>query len=282
MLKKVYVIMIVCGLALGLAGAGCRKKGGDENGNGNGDGTAKPKYRSNGDEGTVSGKIAFEGTPPKARPLDMGAEPSCAQKNPNAATEEVIVSNGSLQNVFVYLQGGPAGRYSFDVPSEPVTLDQSGCRYNPHVMGVMAQQTLKITNSDPVNHNIHPTPKTNPEWNESQGPGAAPKEKQFNRPETLIPVKCNIHPWMKAHIGVLPHPFYAVSGSDGTYKIAQVPPGDYTLVAWHEKYGQKTEKVKVDAKGTVTKDFAFSEGQAYVPTSLKVQPALVLSCCSGH
>lgn len=280
MLKKTYVILIVCGLMLGVGSAGCRR--GSKVDNGPEEDTGKPKYRSSGDEGTVSGKIAFQGPPPTPRKIDMGAEPSCAQKNPNAVSEEVLVKDGSLENVFVYLQGGPAGRFTFDVPSTPVTLDQSGCHYVPHVMGIMTQQTLKIVNSDPVNHNVHPTPRVNPEWNESQGPGTDPKEKKFNRQETLVPIKCNIHPWMKAHIGVLPHPFYAVSGEDGTYRIANVPPGDYTLIAWHEKYGEKSEKVKVDAKGAVTKDFTFSEGQAYVPTSLKVEPALLLPCCSGH
>lgn len=283
MLKKTYIVMIVCALTLGLTGSGCRR--GKNNNNGpdeNGGTTTKPKYKSNGDEGTVSGKISFQGPPPAPRKLDMNAEPPCAQKNPNAVSEEVIANNGYLQNVFVYVKGGPADRNSFDPPSEPVILDQSGCRYLPHVLGIMTQQTLRITNSDPVNHNIHPTPRVNPEWNESQGPGAAPKEKQFNRPETLVPVKCNIHPWMKAHIGVLAHPFHAVSGADGSYKIQGVPPGDYTLVSWHEKYGEKTEKIKVDPKGTVTKDFSFAEKQAYMPTSLRVEPALVLACCSGH
>ncbi|HKV39928.1 MAG TPA: carboxypeptidase regulatory-like domain-containing protein [Blastocatellia bacterium] len=240
-------------------------------------GSAKPLYKSAGDEGTITGKIAFTGEAPKPKTIDMDKDAACVSAPGEKTTEEVVVNNGTLGDVFVYVKGGAVDKYSFDVPTAKVDLDQKGCRYHPHVLGVMANQTLNIVNSDPTTHNIHPSPKSNTEWNQSQPPGAAPLEKKFGRPEVLIPVKCNQHPWMRCYIGVMSSPFYAVSSTtDGTYTIANLPPGDYTLVAWQEKYGEQTAKVTVTAKGSVTHDFTFTPSAAYAPTSLKVQPALVL------
>jgi plastocyanin len=202
---------------------------------------------------TVSGNVKFDGTPPPAAKIDMSQDLAC--KGTNTA-EAVVVSGGHLANVFVYVKEGLGGR-SFDIPKEAVTLDQSGCRYHPHVLGVMAGQEIKIVNSDPTTHNIHPTPKDNREWNESQPPQSAPLDKNFTREEILLPVKCNQHPWMKMYINVMKTPFYAVTGADGKYEIKGLPPGDYTLAFVHEKYPEQDMKVTLAAKDTKTVDVTF-------------------------
>jgi hypothetical protein len=236
----------------------------------------KQAYQSAGDEGAITGKIAFTGTAPTPKTIDMGQDPVCISSATDKTTEDVVVKDGKLANVFVYIKsGGAVDKYSFNPTGEAV-LDQKGCRYHPHVLGVMTKENIKITNSDNTTHNIHPSPTKNQEWNQSQTAGSPPLEKSFARQEVLIPVKCNQHPWMKAYIAVLPHPFYSVSGEDGTYTIKNLPPGEYTIVAWHEKYGEQTQNVTVGAKESKTQDFSFSATSAYAPTSLKVEPALVL------
>ena len=205
---------------------------------------------------TVSGVVKFDGTAPKPTKIDMSQDPACKGTN---ETETVEVNNGDLENVFVYVKDG-ANNYSFDVPKEPVKLDQQGCRYHPHVLGVMAGQTVEIINSDKTTHNIHPAPKDNREWNESQPPGAAPLDKDFPRQEVLIPVKCNQHPWMKMYIGVVKNPFFAVTGKDGKYDLKGLPPGTYTIAAVQEKYGEQDQTVTVGPKESKTVDFTFKPG----------------------
>ncbi len=207
---------------------------------------------------TVTGKVLFAGTRPVMRPISMDAVPACARQHAAAPrSEEVIVNeNGTLRNVFVRVKAGlPTAQWP--VPSEPVVLDQHTCIYKPRVIGVMTNQTIKILNSDPTNHNIHPLPKINREWNESQPPGGEPKLKTFAREEIMIPVKCNVHPWMRAYIGVVSHPFFSVTGTDGTFTIKGLPPGEYTLEAWHERYGTQELKVTVAPKETKTADFTY-------------------------
>ena len=203
---------------------------------------------------TVSGSVKFEGAAPKAATIDMSQDPNC--KGANKA-ENVVAADGHLANVFVYVKEG-LGNRTFAAPTEAVTLDQSGCRYHPHVLGVMAGQTIKIVNGDPTTHNIHPTPQNNREWNESQAPQSAPLEKNFAREEIMLPVKCNQHPWMKMYMNVTKSPFYAVSGPDGKYEIKGLPPGDYTLAFVHEKFGEKTQKVTLAAKDSKTVDVSFA------------------------
>jgi len=212
--------------------------------------------------GEVTGKVAFEGTKPKPHRIMMDQDPVCVQKHsgPVFAEDDEVNSNGTLPNVFVYVKSG-AEKYVFAPPSDPVTLGQDGCMYKPHVLGVMVGQTLKIVSSDATTHNIHPMPKDNREWNMSQAPGTAPIEQKFTREEVMIPTKCNQHPWMRAYIGVLKTPFYAVTGSDGTYTIKGLPPGDYTIGAWTAIGGgqgqTQEQKVTVGAKETKTADFTF-------------------------
>jgi plastocyanin len=202
---------------------------------------------------SVSGTVSLDGTAPKAAKIDMSQDPACKGTN----TAETVVANGNkLANVFVYVKDG-LGNRTFDVPKDPVTIDQSGCKYHPHVLGVMAGQTLKIVNSDPTTHNIHPTPADNREWNESQPPQSAALEKTFAREEIMLPVKCNQHPWMKMYINVVKTPFYAVTGPDGKFEIKGLPPGDYTLAFVQEKMGTQEQKVTLAAKDSKTVDATF-------------------------
>jgi hypothetical protein len=208
--------------------------------------------------GTITGKVAFDGTAPVMKTLDMSATAFCetAHKGKPVKSEEVVVnSNGTLKNAFVWVKSGIPVDKPWAVPANSVELDQTGCMYSPHVVGVMAGQNLDIKTSDQTNHNIHPMPASNPEWNETQPPGSPDKQKAFAREEIMIPVKCNIHPWMRAYIGVVPHPFYAVTGDDGTYTIKGLPPGTYTIEVWHEKYGKQEQQVTVGAKESKTQDF---------------------------
>jgi len=206
---------------------------------------------------TVNGTVKFDGTAPKAGKIDMSQDPAC--KGTNEA-ETVVVSGGDLANVFVYVKDGLGSR-TFDVPKDPVVLDQSGCKYHPHVLGVMAGQTVQIKNDDPTTHNIHPTPKDNREWNESQPPSSAPIEKNFAREEIMLPVKCNQHPWMKMYISVVKNPFYAVTDKSGKYEIKGLPPGTYTIAFVQEKLGEQDQKVTVGPKDTKTVDASFKAGE---------------------
>ena len=202
---------------------------------------------------TVSGTVKFDGVAPKPAKIDMSQDPNCQGGN---VAENVVVSDGHLQNVFIYIKDG-LGNRTFDAPKDAVTLSQSGCRYHPHVLGVMAGQTIKIVNDDPTTHNIHPTPKDNREWNESQAPKAAALEKSFAREEVMLPVKCNQHPWMRMFVNVVKNPFYAVTGPDGKFEIKGLPPGDYTLAFVHEKLGEQDQKLTLAAKDAKTVDATF-------------------------
>jgi plastocyanin len=204
--------------------------------------------------GSISGSISFKGAPPKTPSIDMTQDPGCPpQPQPS---ETVVVNNGKLANVFVYVKDGlPQGR--FTVPPEPAVLDQKGCRYIPRVLGVMAGQQLKILNTDTADHNVHDLPRNNPEWNQSQMPTDPPIVKTFPHPEIMIPIQCNQHPWMKAYVNVMSHPYFAVSAADGAFEIKNLPPGEYTLAAVHEKLGEQTVHVRVAAKEATRADFAF-------------------------
>jgi len=208
---------------------------------------------------TITGKVSFEGTKPTGKTIDMSANPVCTKAHAAspAKTEDAVVNdNGTLKYVFVWIKSGLPDQ-TWQVPTTAVGLDQNGCLYKPHVIGVMAGQDIDIKNSDPTNHNIHPQPQTNQEWNESQPPGSADKMQKFARQEVMIPVKCNIHPWMRSYIGVVAHPFFAVTGDDGTFTIKGLPPGTYTIEAWHEKYGTSDQTITVGAKESKTQDFSF-------------------------
>ena len=208
-------------------------------------------------ESKVSGKATLEGDAPKQRRLRMDADPVCAGSHdgPVLAEEVVVGENGGLQNVFVYVKDGLSG--DFPAPSDPVVLDQKGCKYSPHVVGVQVGQPLQILNSDKTLHNVHGMPKTNAGFNFAMPKFVKKKDHQFDSVETMVAVKCDVHPWMSSYIGVVPHPFFAVTGPDGTFEIDGLPPGEYTLEAWQEKLGTQEGKVTVAADGTATVDFTF-------------------------
>jgi hypothetical protein len=279
---KVWLALVLV-LSLLALGSACGKKA--EEGPAANESASGKTWAPKGDEGTVAGVVAFTGTPPTPKKIDTSADPVCGKESPNLTTEDAVIKDGKVANVFVYIKDGTLADgtkiadLGFTPASAPVTLDQHGCHYRPHVLGIQTNQKLTITNSDPTQHNIHPTPKNNPEWNQTQPNGAPPIEKTFARAEILIPVKCNQHPWMKAYIGVLKHPFYGVSAEDGTYTIKGVPPGQYTVVAWREGGTEgttKTMQVTVPAKGTAKADFTFEGGAATATGQklLEVMPAL--------
>ena len=207
--------------------------------------------------GSISGTVKYAGAAPKPAKIDMSQDPACKGAN---TVETLVVNNGNLENAFVYVKDGLGSR-TFDVPKQAVTLDQMGCRYHPHVLGIMTGQTLSVINSDPTTHNIHPTPKDNREWNESQPPKAAHIEKTFAREEIMLPVKCNQHPWMKMYINVVKSPFFAVTDKDGKYSLKGLPPGKYTIAVVQEKLGEQTQEVTVGPKEAKTADFTMKASQ---------------------
>jgi plastocyanin len=209
---------------------------------------------------TINVAVNFTGAAPAAKAIDMTEEKVCADKHSTPAnTEEVVVNNGKLQNVFVYVKEGLTATQS--APSDKVTIDQDGCVYKPHVVGVMAGQQLVFKNSDGILHNVKSKPTANRPFNISQ-PTTMESEQTFASKEVMIPVECNVHGWMKAFVGVLDHPYFAVSSNDGTAKIGNLPPGTYTIEAWHEKYGTKTQSVTVAANETKDITFDFSAATA--------------------
>lgn len=210
--------------------------------------------------GNVSGKINFSGPKPAATKIKMNADPKCVKMHSGkeVESEQVVVNgNNTLKNVFVYVKNGLAGK-KFPTPTTPVKLDQKGCTYYPHVLGMMTKQPLEIINSDPTLHNVHSLPKNSKQFNIAQPKQGMKMKQTFDKAEVMIKVKCEVHNWMSAYIGVLDHPFYAVSNDQGQFDIKNLPAGEYELEAWHEKLGTKTMKVSVGASDTKTADFTFS------------------------
>jgi plastocyanin len=255
-MKKLWMSLAVVS-ALALAGCG----GGEKKEEKKAEAPAAAPAAAPADDanaGTITGKVAYSGEKVNPKTISMDATPACskAHATPQKSEEVVLNDNGTLRYTFVWIKAGLPEK-QWPAAAGAVALDQSGCVYKPHMIGVRAGQDIEVTNSDPTNHNIHPLPKANREWNESQPPKGDKKIKQFAREEVMIPVKCNVHPWMKSYVGVVNHPFFAVTGEDGSFSLKGVPPGEYTVEAWHEKYGAKEIKVKVEAKGSATADFDF-------------------------
>ncbi len=208
--------------------------------------------------GIVKGTVKVKGAVPKPTHIDMSQDPKCAQAHAGSgATEDIVAdSSGDLQNVVVYVSAGLPSDAKYDVPQTPVVLEQKGCTYTPHVVALRANQELKVVNADSTTHNIHPSPNNNRELNQSQAPGA-PLSMTFAREEISIPVKCNIHPWMRSYFAVFKHPFFAVTGKDGSFEIRNLPPGSYTITAWQEKLGTSFQKITVGDGETKTLEFVF-------------------------
>lgn len=208
---------------------------------------------------TISGKINFSGTAPKAAMISVSGDAYCSKQHTKAsiASEELVVNpNKTLKNVLIYVKRGLEGK-KFPVPQEPAVLDQHGCWYTPHVLALMVNQQLVVRNSDETLHNINARPKTNQGFNFAQPSKGMETKKSFTKEELGIPVKCDVHPWMGGYISVLPHPYFAVTGKDGSFTIKNLPPGEYEIEAWHEKLGTKSLSVKVAEKESKTVNFEF-------------------------
>jgi plastocyanin len=210
---------------------------------------------------TINGTVTFDGKVPSLKPLTMDADPVCAKKHsgkpvPNEAL--VLGSGNTMGNILVWVSKGlPAGK-TWPAPKEPVVLDQKGCQYVPHVQGIMVGQTYRILNSDGILHNVHALPKVNRTFNKPMPATMKETTTTFDKPEPVFQIKCDVHPWMLAYIGVFTHPFFSATGTDGKFTISGLDPGTYEITAWHEKLGTQTASVTVGANETKTQDFKFT------------------------
>jgi plastocyanin len=235
--------------------------GGGEQAASGGEGGAGGMAEAQGPRGdaNVVGVVNFEGTAPENPTIDMAEEPSCAAGYEGQPRDpQVVVTDGKLGNVFVYVKGGLPADAEYTAPSTPVVLDQEHCLYEPRVFGVMVGQPVEITNSDSLLHNIKAVPSTNRGFNISQPTAGISMNRTFSAPEIMVPFECNVHGWMHAFAGVTAHPFYDVSADDGSFTLERLPAGTYEIEAWHERFGTKTQSVTVPETGQVTVEFTFS------------------------
>lgn len=253
---KIRAVVPAIALAF-LVGCGGGGEGG-EGGEAGGEAAAMPEIEN---PGSITGMAMFTGTAPADEQIDMSEEPVCADKHdgPYSRPPIVVSGDGHLANVFIYVKEGLT--QDFPAPSEPVQLDQDGCVYTPHVVGVQADQTLELVNSDGILHNINARPQVNRGFNISQ-PTTMTSTRSFSQPEIMIPVQCDVHGWMEAYVGVVDHPYFAVSSEDGSFEIGNLPPGEYTIEAWHEELGVQTASVTVEPNGTAELDFTYDEQMA--------------------
>jgi plastocyanin len=235
--------------------------------------------------GHISGSVSFSGAAPSATVIDMSSEPVCAEQYSSPPVQETVKvnENGTLANVFVYVKEG-LGDMRFPVPQQATVIDQQGCRYIPHVSAVRAGQTLTFRNSDGIMHNVNASPSENRPFNFSQ-PVSMDTNRTLNTPEVMIPIRCDVHGWMNSYVGVVAHPFHSVSNEEGTFDLSTLPPGDYVLEAWHERYGTVTQNVTVATGETAEVTFDFDEGMAanaVVPLGAPIDPHGTHALNDGH
>ena len=211
-----------------------------------------------GGSSTVKGTVKFSGTAPAPEHVKMDADPQCQlqHKEPVSKQEVVVNANGTLRHVFVYVKDGLAGK-TFTAPTTPVTLDQHGCMYTPHVFGIQVNQPFQIVNNDATLHNVNCKPTKSKSFNLAQPVQGMKSTKQFTAPEIMVKCACNVHPWMAAYLGVLEHPYYSTSDETGSFSLANLPAGTYTIEAWHETYGTQTKQVTVGDGETKEVNFEF-------------------------
>jgi hypothetical protein len=216
--------------------------------------------------GNVTGTVSIDGTAPKNEAIKMNADPVCVRENKSPQFQEtyqVGTDGKALANVFVYVKDG-LGNYAYDPPTDSPRIDQKECRYHPHVFGMRVGQPLEILNSDPTLHNIHAMPKANQEFNNGQPIQGMKMTHTFTAKEVMVPFKCDVHGWMNAYVGVLDHPYFSVTDASGKFELKGLPPGTYTIEAWHEKLGTTTQSVTIAAKESKDVTFTF---KAAAPTA---------------
>jgi plastocyanin len=206
--------------------------------------------------GDLTGRVVLQGQPPATPAPEMDA--ACQRESGGtAAVENFVVRDGGLENVFVYVKNGVSGYY-FDMPTDPVKVDQKGCRYVPHVFGVRVGQPIEFSNSDPTMHNVNAAPKVNQGFNFSQQMAGMRAQRTFKVPEVMVRVKCDVHPWMSAYAGVLDHPYFAVTANGGRFELKDVPAGTYTVEAWHERLGTQSQQVTLGENESKEVTFTFT------------------------
>jgi plastocyanin len=255
MLKRVLVCLtfLVATVAVGACGGGSSQP--------EGGGAAAPAPASAEPPApigasVISGTVKLEGTPPEARVIRMTSDPLCMPEGPTLSEVVLVGPGNGLQNVFVYVKDGLGDR-TFTAPATPVVLDQKGCKYMPHVFGAQVGQPVKIINSDGTLHNVHAVPKENTEFNFGQPLKGMESTQTFTKAEIMVPFRCDVHGWMAAYGGIVPHPFFAVTKNDGTFEIKGLPAGTYTIETWHERFGLQTQTVTVDGTAAGTADFSY-------------------------
>ena len=197
------------------------------------------------DAATLTGKVVYTGAPPAPRALSLSGNPECAMLHATPLlSEELLVKDGALQNAFIYIKEGLEGR-SFAAPAEPVIVENKGCAYVPHVVGVQTGQPFVLINADNTLHNVHAYPKANKPFNLGLPIQGMKQTRKFDAPEIMVPIKCDVHPWMLGFAGVLSHPYFAVTGEDGSFSLKGLPPGTYTVEVWHEKLGTQSQKIEI-------------------------------------
>jgi plastocyanin len=211
--------------------------------------------------GSIQVQVSYSGSPPTPKVVNMSGTPACAALHQEPVLDQsVVVANGRLANAVVYITSG-LGERAFAAPAAPVVIDQKGCLYDPHVVGVMVGQPLQFRNSDQEAHNVHGRPKHVEAWNFLMSRPNSARDVTFERPEVGIPVGCDVHPWMRAYVSVFDNPYFAVTPSDGTVTLTPVPPGDYVVAVWHETLGTLVRPVALPASGTATVEFAYRAAQ---------------------
>jgi plastocyanin len=213
--------------------------------------------------GTISGTVTLMGTPPAPKLIYMDSEPLCEQEHPApvVSPEVVVGKDGALANAVVYIKSG-LGNYVYDYKTPLARLSQKGCMYDPHVLALMAGQTLEVTNDDQTLHNVHAMSKINPAFNKGQGSGQAPIEQTFSHEELAIPIQCNIHPWMRSYVFVFNSPYFEVTPKSGKFELKNLPPGTYTIEAWQEKYGTVDQTITLGPKESKAISFSFNAASA--------------------
>jgi len=205
---------------------------------------------------SISGAVSFTGTAPDRNSIRLNRECNALHENPVLNESVVVNDNGTLANVFVYVKEG-LGEYNYAVPAEPVVFNQEGCVYSPHIFGIQVEQTLQILNSDSFMHNVNALAESNRPFNMGMPNQGDTRDRTFRVPEVMVRIKCDVHAWMNAYVGVVDHPFYAVSSQSGEFSIGDLPAGDYVLEAWHEEFGTATQNVTVTDGGAVSVEFSF-------------------------